>query len=100
MFHVEQLSYEPNSAKYLNRPERFIFPTELWDDSVLVFHVEQFSYEPIQPSTSIDVSCSVFPQRFVMFRRECSTWNNCHVDLFNQALKSTLAVQFSHSALG
>ena len=43
---MEQLSYEPNSAKYLNRPERFIFHTELWDDSVLVFHVEQLSYEP------------------------------------------------------
>ena len=44
-----------------------------------MFHVEQLSCEPIQPSTYVDLRVSFFPQRFVMFRRECSTWNNCHV---------------------
>ena len=31
---------------------------------------------------------------------KCSTWNNCHVNLFGQVLKSTWAVLFSHSVLG
>ncbi len=35
----------------------------------------------------------------VDFFINCSTWNNCHVDLFNQVLKSMWAVLFSHSVL-